>query len=85
MKGRLEAIGFEYREYFRDHSPPGTELSPEQSASGSGCEENYLARSSNPVPEVGSDPTVAGIAAFEQALRSSLMIHGRQDCRHRSA
>lgn len=35
-KERLEAIGFEYPElrregeYFRDHCPPGTELSPEQ-------------------------------------------------------
>lgn len=30
-KERLAAIGFEYREYLRDHCPPGTELTPEQS------------------------------------------------------
>jgi GrpB-like predicted nucleotidyltransferase (UPF0157 family) len=29
-KKRIEALGFEYREYLRDHCPPGTELSPEQ-------------------------------------------------------
>ena len=29
-KERVEAIGFEYREYLRDHCPPETELSSEQ-------------------------------------------------------
>jgi GrpB-like predicted nucleotidyltransferase (UPF0157 family) len=29
-KARIEAIGFEYRDYTRDHCPPGMELSAEQ-------------------------------------------------------
>jgi GrpB-like predicted nucleotidyltransferase (UPF0157 family) len=29
-KERVEALGFEYREYLRDHCPPGMEVSPDQ-------------------------------------------------------